>query len=690
MAIVRVEIVAADSDTGFAEWAKQLLANAGVETGSPFGVAVVVLSQAALRDHRWRARLASVPTTTRLIPVVVGDVRGVDAPERVAEINWIRGDNWDTLGGELLAAVTFEPDSFQVTRLLQEQANAWAAAGRQKSDLIDDPIRLGELKSIRAGLLGPNIVELDDVARMFLEHSINRCSAQRNRRVVRYVAGGVVLALAVTFGLSMLSYLKAGRQLSRASFITGESMGVDRDLPHWTAMSAAAVYLTGLPANQEFAATRLHELIGRQFSLGRIDASSGSIEAVLPDIGSGQALAIMGHEDGSTSGEIFDLRSSAIQRTLDLDGVFYRADISAGRLLFAGPSGAIAISDGASEVLFEGAVLDAWWSGDNDVGIQTERQVIFQREGQVLRAIDASPADVVSTRSNVASGPAVLTVTSGGYLAQYTDPAMDAIVPVVPGFTPIGAFDQTGDQVLVAGDDSQLYRWAAGEVFATGIVVPDSVGSVHWLSDDRVIVESGALGVEVFHLPSGMRIGAICTELQSVLTVTPSLDGRTVDCLTPITHLIDQLPSAPTTQAPSPSTLGSPELTPTMATVVSDLLRAELTFGSLSTTGEHLIVQTELGDLYLFDVGAAGAVGGAMKTRIPDSSPVLSASFGESLQVETANGWWTIPDCRGCNNMTVLLQRLQDWSFGCWSARQLENIPSAARDALGVIECESP
>jgi len=140
MAIVRVEIVAADSDTGFAEWAKQLLANAGVETGSPFGVAVVVLSQAALRDHRWRARLASVPTTTRLIPVVVGDVRGVDAPERVAEINWIRGDNWDTLGGELLAAVTFEPDSFQVTRLLQEQANAWAAAGRQKSDLIDDPI----------------------------------------------------------------------------------------------------------------------------------------------------------------------------------------------------------------------------------------------------------------------------------------------------------------------------------------------------------------------------------------------------------------------------------------------------------------------------------------------------------------------------------------------------------------------
>jgi len=175
MAIVRVESVAADSDTGFAEWAKQLLGNAGVEIGPPFGVAVVVLSQAALRDQRWRTRLASVPTTTRLIPVVIGNVRGVDAPERIAEINWIRGDNWDTLGGELLAAVTFEPDRFQVTRLLQEQANALAAAGRPKADLLDDPIRLGELKGFRADLLGPNIVELDEVKRMFLEQSINRC-----------------------------------------------------------------------------------------------------------------------------------------------------------------------------------------------------------------------------------------------------------------------------------------------------------------------------------------------------------------------------------------------------------------------------------------------------------------------------------------------------------------------------------
>ena len=138
----------------------------------------------------------AVKNGKRLIPIVVRDVKGNEAPPELSHLNWIflrEIDDFQNAFGKLIAAIKTDYAWVQIHRRLQVRALEWGRGNKDNSFLL----RGKDLQDAEAQLVSnagndPKATELQ--TKYVLK---SRKATDRQRRIITIVATAVAIALAV-------------------------------------------------------------------------------------------------------------------------------------------------------------------------------------------------------------------------------------------------------------------------------------------------------------------------------------------------------------------------------------------------------------------------------------------------------------------------------------------------------------
>ncbi|MEM9034544.1 MAG: hypothetical protein AAGD18_08130 [Actinomycetota bacterium] len=665
------------------------LAEAGIIVGPDHGepVVIVVISGTALLDASWRASLSAIPDA-RFIPICDGPLPD-SVPQRLAELHWISWENSARGRGQLLAAITFDADLHQLGREITEKSRLWEQEGRPIRSLIENPSRISELQKFRRSVeVGGGDVGAVEIR--YLDASIARSIAVRRRRRLVGLGAAAVLVAGIAAAVPAFFRIVEGREANRATAQIVEAMGIERDLPHWSAMSAASLLVTE-GQRSGVARERLARLVGQPWGVPVADLPRTSfirdVEILAPD----RAIVSSTDERGRVSAAVVDLRSGSQVSPLDLAGDFMWFDALDGAVVAAGPDGVVLVDDaGVRHQLLDEVAFDVWLTHSGNIGALTETEAVFiAPDGSIVRHTVAF-SDVVSLRAVWDDYPAVVISRDGRYEMIVGQPATNVTrsIDVDRDLGAAAAISAQTATVFVAGPGDQVWSVTTTDATPLGITAPASTNMMLVVGESRIVVSSAALGVQVYDLRTGLLLGELCRDVSGLQEISLAADGSEIACLGSQSS-VWRVPEGPRDEAPDSARRGrvlpAPELD-----ALQGALSVELTAAVASADGASLVSSTSDGEILLVDTDPLGRTLPqiALATAVPDPSSVMSATFGEQVWVETAAGWWKLRDCRGCSDPDVLVSAFIDLSQGCWQDLQLQNIAAEARDALALVECE--
>ncbi|MBC7878149.1 MAG: toll/interleukin-1 receptor domain-containing protein [Anaerolineales bacterium] len=148
----------------------------------------------------------AVKNGKRLIPLVVRDIKGEEAPAQLGHINWIffrKTDDFDASTAKLLTAIQTDYEWAQTHRRLQVKALEWERNNHENSFLLrGKDLQYAELQ------LATNTSKEPQPTDLQREHVLkSRQAADRQRRITAGISATGIIALAV---LAVYAFIQAG------------------------------------------------------------------------------------------------------------------------------------------------------------------------------------------------------------------------------------------------------------------------------------------------------------------------------------------------------------------------------------------------------------------------------------------------------------------------------------------------
>ncbi|NNF64067.1 MAG: hypothetical protein HKN07_07385 [Acidimicrobiia bacterium] len=668
---------------------------------------IVIISERSARDDTWIAAVTAL-TASRIVPIAVALERALphpnDLPNLVRPINWIIWDDpADFPTPELLAALTYRPEDYRLATQIDHEAEAWRQSGFETRSLIDDPRRINELEHLWARQSSATLRPLTELTSSFLQHSMNASRRTRGKRRLRRVIGIVVAAVALTVAVPVLLQVRSTSQLNRTSFAASASLGQDRDVPTWAAVSAAATLAAGEGELAALAGESLRDLLVLPWPVDYVQPIGGSTWAIQP-IDSGDRVAILrvdeiGDPDYLSIREVDSARELA---QVPLDGSYdaIAPDADERRLVAAGSSGVVVVDIASRSVrrVIDDPTPAAWFVDDEFIAVSKPGRIdVVDLDGIVIRSIELGDGDEVVGRGYGNGSSMAVTRFDRTYTRVSLDSGerLDANVEAPP----IGAaatIGLDGETMFVLGPDRQVWTVDRnGEGRPLGLNAPESTYFLQEIEGGRLVVASQSMGVVVYHLESAVELGTVCRDVALVQKIQVDQDGEMVACVAPATFVVWPLPIGPIPALPEDALIFD-EVEPGSVDAL-DIDGASRPRGSLSriaaafSSADDLVVIFDDGYIETFDMTADGQEL-AFRTSIPALGSVTGIAWSPSrplfLWARIGDQWWPARDCPGCTNPASLLRAFVHRQRGCYLNQQLADVSSETRSLLGLLACE--
>lgn len=686
----------------------------------PADVVVVLISVAAVDDPGWRERVDRA-RGVRLIPVRVDGVRTKQAPEHLRPINWVTLDRAApaTAFGAVLAAALSDPEQIRELRNLRAQAEAWIRGNQSPERLMADHRDAAEAYELLAGLREDGYVDTRGPVGEFVEASYRHTGKARRRKRRRRVAGtviGAVMAVAVAITVPRILKTRGTNVNSLVSF--GDPASV-RVMPEWTSLQSASLLLRGNAYQAELARDSLASTLSVPWSLGGpvagSDGQTGIVDTLTP-LSDGKRVAVLVREasDDVSSLGLYDIHAGTMRWRIRL-GTGYQniATAGDGRTAVAVGKKDIAVVDLKSRKMRrlahrESGYVDVALTGRGDLVVGRAHRLVVGSTGSArFRPVGQRYEELLSVRATADGGARALVITASGHyrLVNALTGAVLASADVAAPLITTGAVAPDADYAVFVGADRQLWRLDVGRAAVpTGVATPERTETAAVLSGGRVVVGGQDQPAHVVRLADGGDLGIVCRDVPQLGRVIPS-DG-VLACLGPYNNALWQAPAGPRRAQAADGLRARTTVSGTFevradggrvhveltgrGAITLELFADKVIALALSPDGSQLVAATAQGDVAVVSLRMSDRRARVVaRWRIPGGWPATAVSWpGTSPLVRARDGWvWKVPACPGCTSDAGLIERVRERLSGCWTARQLTNVDTDTRRAVGATEC---
>lgn len=718
-----VAVLAASGDLYAAERIARGLANVGLSPRvNPVDElperAVVLISAAASGDLDWRAAVER-SEYARLVPVRIGAVEAAAMPGIVAALNWITWTEADApvALGEVFAALHSDMSRYRIHRRLASAAATWDSAGRP-SDLL-----IGEREAVERAYRHLTDAEHDTLAhptaliREFVQLSRQSTTIKRSNRNRRWLLRMAATGMAMVVVVAAFTVIRAAAKTNNLQFL-GTMPWTISARPDRVAMLSAGLVLQASEAQKPLARQTALAALAQPWSSGLLGAVHKSrIGPAALDRDGRRTLTLDGDGelsvwDNATLTPIWHHLIGGVQGPGDMD---VNSDLSIAAVVTGQALHMISREPWDDRVvrLPEPAIGVALAPAQRVVVVSTEagdlRTASFDSGGFVSTLHFDS---VLELRQTVDGGVRALVRVGTGLVV--VDPLTNTRSDPVPfpGYRfELGALAPDGRGIAAVGADRQLYYTSDTTVLRpTGQAVPDLLNVLAVLSDGRIAFGGGEFGIRVFDTRAGVPVGELCKSTTPVLQVRAAEDGNMIACLDYFvvdlwrSRDLGPLPAAPASiiaMSTKPSMTGGAltamgddqgrlDVTDGHTSRSHKVSRDAITVVSVNSAARSVLVGTAAGTVfqYAFTDPTATLVG---LWTAPDGGAVAELGWsadGARLLVRTRRGlWWSPRSCDGCDHDAVLVDRVRDRLWGCFTGNQVEFLSAASRKRLGIQVC---
>jgi hypothetical protein len=672
---------------------------------------IVIVSRAAAGDPAWTAA-ADAAADGRVIPIQVGDVRDEEISSVVAGLNRLRyrPDDEAQTRTDLLFALNADPRLHAKHRELAAEADAWAASGRRREELIADVRRAKEANEHVRLAATDALSAPTPLIREFVAAS---SAHARRRRVRGRFSRGWRLALAAFAAIAIAGAVITVRSTTRHTKLavvndaSGHIMGISR--PDRVAMLSAAMLVNGstvLPAVRQslwsvLAVPWTEGVIGQRYDAQILDSAI---------VDGGRAVLTL-----DTAGRLARWQ----RRTTDLSAV---------RQLSAAP-GAYAMSatpDGRTIAAALGRRLSVIRDGHVTTAVlpASPTGVAVSRDGRVIAVSTAAGLSVIrrsgAPRSQdgddvLALGPTAHGVSAlgrSGNVLRLFDVATNRTLALTRRRRyryETAAIGPDGNAVAITDASRQiLYAPSKLGLEPTGQAVPDVVRALAVLAGGRVAYASDAFGVQLLDAVRRINLGPICAALATATTIRTTPTGDLVACTDAVVAL---QPTADLTavdrETPGLSRSVSGRAGPVTVDGRRDgaidvvvrggsasryryrLAEAPVTAVALGYRGRAVVAGAADGTVDELDLAARDTGPVVVRWMTPDRAAVSAVGWsGGSLIAETVTGdRWHVPACDLCAGDRELIDAVKRRLWPCYRPEAFDSLDGATRRLLALHTC---